>query len=260
VATLRARLRRHPFPVEAHFDDCLTLTYALPPDLLRKLLPPGLDLETHNGHGFVAVALVQTRSLRPAGLPAAWGRDCFLAGYRVFARFRAADGRTLRGLRILRSDADRWSMVAGGNLLTRYNYHRCRAAIDKGRDRLDIRVTTPDAAGSLEVTANLNDAALPAASPFRSLREARRFAGPLPFTFDYERETGSMVAIQATRTTWLPAPVVVDVKRIAFFDQPMFRGCAPILAAAFHVADIDYRWERGVRHVVSGGPARERAS
>jgi len=248
---LRARLRRHPFPVEAHFEDCLTLTYALPADVLRRLLPPGLELDTYRGYGFVAVALVQTRSLRPAGLPKRCGQDFFLAGYRVFAHFRAADGRRLRGLRILRSDANRWSMVAGGNLLTHYNYHRCDATIEHATNRVRYAVTTPDSIGGLEVTANLMDPALPAGSPFPTLRDARRYAGPLPFTFDYESETGAIVAIQATRTTWLPTPVAVDVKRLAFFDQPIFSGCTPILAAAFHVKDVNYRWERGVRHAVA---------
>jgi len=249
-AVLRARLRRHPFPIEAHFDHCLTLTYALPPDLLRRLLPPGLELDTSGGYGFVAVALVQTRSLRPAGLPRPLGRDFFLAGYRVFARFRAADGRTLRGLRILRSDANRWTMVAGGNLLTHYNYHRCRARIDEANDLVHVSVNTVDTIGDLDITADLMKPTLPEGSPFPTVRDARRFAGPLPFTFDYERETDAIVAVQATRTTWLPAPVSVDVRRLAFFDQPIFADCKPILAAAFHVKGIDYRWERGVRHAL----------
>jgi Uncharacterized conserved protein (COG2071)/DoxX-like family len=256
---LRAKLRRHPFPVEAHFDDCLTLTYALPPDVLRRLLPPGLELDTYRGYGFIAVALVQTRSLRPAALPARCGQDFFLAGYRVFAHFRTANGTRLRGLRILRSDANRWSMVAGGNLLTHYNYHRCDATIDVAKDRVHYAVTTPDSLGTLDVTANLMKPVLPEGSPFSTLKEARRYAGPLPFTFDYEAETGAIVAIQATRTTWLPTPVAVDVRRLAFFDQPIFDGCTPILAAAFHVKDIDYRWERGVRHAVVD-PPREMAS
>ena len=253
---LRAHLQRHPIPIEAHLEDCLTLTYALPPEVLRPLLPPGLELDTFGGYGFVAVALVQTRSLHPAWLPKRCGQNFFLAGYRVFARFRTADGRTLRGLRILRSDADRRTMVAGGNLLTHYNYHRCEAAIDGSADRIHVAVTAADAIGTLDVTADLTDAALPAGSPFATVREARRFAGPLPFTFDYEPESHAIVVIKATRTAWRPAPVAVDVRRLAFFDQPVFRGCTPILAAAFHEKDIDYRWERGVRHALAA-PARE---
>jgi hypothetical protein len=253
---LRAHLQRHPIPIEAHLEDCLTLTYALPAAVLRPLLPPGLELDTFGGYGFVAVALVQTRSLHPAWLPKGCGQNFFLAGYRIFARFTTADGRTLRGLRILRSDADRRTMVAGGNLLTHYNYHRCEAAIDASADRIHIAVSAADAIGTLDITADLTDATLPAGSPFATVREARRFAGPLPFTFDYEPESHAIVVIKATRTAWRPAPVAVDVRRLAFFDQPAFRGCTPVLAAAFHVKDIDYRWERGVRHALAAS-ARE---
>lgn len=244
---LRARLRRHPIPIDAHFDDCLTLTYAVPADVLRPLVPPGLQLETLRGYGFIAVALVQTESLRPAWLPRVFGRNFFLAGYRVFVRMQAPDGRILRGLHILRSDANSALMVSAGNLLTHYNYRRCEAAIRSSNGRIDIAVRTADSSGDLDMTATLDDAVLPVESPFSSLREARRFAGPLPFTFDYEPETHAIVAIQATRTNWAPRPIGVDVRRISFFGQPMFRGSTPTLAAAFHVGGVDYRWERGVR-------------
>jgi uncharacterized protein YqjF (DUF2071 family) len=244
---LRARLRRHPVPIKAHFRDCLTLTYALPPEILRPLLPPGLELDTAGGYGFVAVALVQTESLRPAGMPAALGQDFFLVGYRVFTTFRAPNGRRLRGLRILRSDANRRLMVSGGNLLTHYNYHRCTSSVAAAEGHMSVVVSTPDHGGDVRLTADLSNGSLPAGSPFASVREARRFAGPLPFTFDFEADTHAIIAIQATRANWRPEPMSVDVERLSFFDQPAFRGCAPRLAAAFHVADIDYRWERGVR-------------
>jgi hypothetical protein len=247
---LRARLRRHPIPIQAHFHNCLTLTYALPAEVLRPLLSPGLELDTVGDYGFVAVALVQAESLRPAGLPLALGQDFFLAGYRVFTTFRAPNGRRLRGLRILRSDANRTRMVAGGNLLTHYNYHRCTSHVETADDRIRITITTPDHGGDLRMTADLSNPALPAGSPFASMREARRFAGPLPFTFDFEPETHAIIAIQARRANWWPEPMTVEVERLSFFDQPAFDGCTPILAAAFHVAGIDYRWERGVRYAL----------
>ena len=42
--SLLTRWRRHPIAIQAHLRACLTLTYALPPNVLRRLLPPGLEL------------------------------------------------------------------------------------------------------------------------------------------------------------------------------------------------------------------------
>jgi hypothetical protein len=245
---VRARLRRHPFPVEARFRNCLTLTYAVPADVLKPTMPPGLELETVDGRGFVAVALVQAESLRPAGLPRVLGQDIFVAAYRAFTRFRCSNGQTLRGLRILRSDADRAQIVFAGNLLTHYNYHQCHARVVSSDGRLRFGVCTRDGRADLEVTANLSDSSLPAGSPFSTAAEARPFAGPLPFTVDYEAETHAIVAIEATRAHWNPAPVRIEGQRIAFFDDPMFGGCRPVLAAAFHAKDVEYRWERGTHY------------
>jgi hypothetical protein len=249
-ARLRAAIARHPLSVDAHLRDCVTLTYAVPAEILRPMLPPGLELETIDGSGFVAVALVQAERLRPSAVPSVLGQDFFLAGYRVFTRFRTASGRSLRGLRILRSDTDRAAMVAAGNLLTHYHYHRCRAAIDTAPERIEVDLHTRDGLGDLRITVRPGDHRLPAGSPFASVREARRFAGPLPFTFDYEAETHAIVTVEASRANWRPEAAAVDVRRIAFFDQPAFRGYTPRLAAAFHMSGIDYHWHRGVRHAL----------
>lgn len=243
-------LRRHPLAIRATLRDCVTLTYAVPAQVLQALLPPGLELETVGGDGFVAVALVQTERLRPDGVPAALGGTFFLAGYRVFTRFRTADGRVLRGLRILRSDTDRTLMALGGNLLTHYAYHRCRASVATAHETLRFAVHSADRLGDLDVIVERREAALPDGSPFTSVRDARRFAGPLPFTFDYEASTHSIVAIEGRRTNWRPMPVAAHVNRASFFDQPAFDACTPRLAAAFYVRDVEYHWLRGVRHAL----------
>src|SRR5438132_189963 len=96
--------RRHPFDAEAHFDFSLMLAYALPAPALEPLLAPGLEVDRVGDLGILAVALVQTRDLRPAGWPSAMGLDFFLSGYRVFAllRYRPSIGR----LRLLPRPAD----------------------------------------------------------------------------------------------------------------------------------------------------------
>ena len=253
---MRELLQRHPLPVKAWFDHSLVLTYALPAELLAPLLPPGLILDTFEGFGFLAVAMVQTRQLRPAFLPPAMGQDFFLTGYRIFTRFRTADGRLLRGLRILRSDTDRRRMVWGGNLLTHYQYRLAKVSICEKSGTLGVVVTTPRAEADVEVVARL-DAPMttpPAGSPFQDLHQARLFAGPLPFTFDYEKESNSIIAIEGVRENWKPIPVPVEVRQLSLLQHPPFDRTRAVLANAFYVRDIPYEWKRGVRHQLPSSP------
>jgi hypothetical protein len=243
------RLKRHPIPIRAFFRHSLVLTYAFPKALLEPLLPPGLVLDTYGDFGFVAIALVQTEDLRPLFVPRALGRDFFLSGYRIFARFEPPNGRRLRGLRILRSDADSSLMVGFGNWLTHYAYRKAEVALAETPTSLEIQIRTAQAEADLHVLADLasQPAPLPAGSPFADLREARKFAGPLPFTFDYEKETHSLVLIEGVREHWDPQPVRVEVRLNTFFRQPPFSEASPILANSFHVSNIPYLWKRGVR-------------
>jgi hypothetical protein len=238
-------LKRHPISISAFFRHSLVLTYALPPEILEPLLAPGLVLDTWKGHSFLAVALVQTEDLRPSFLPRAMGRNFFLTGYRIFTRL--AGSQSKRGLRILRSDTDMPLMVRAGNWLTHYNYHLCQSTLEERGGELHWLIETPRSEADLEVVAHVGgDAAqLPVGSPFATLAEARRFAGPLPYTFDYEEKTGSIIAIGAVRQEWDPQPVEVDVRRNSFLECEPFRSASPILANAFHVRDVPYRWQRG---------------
>ena len=239
-------LKRHPVPMSAFFRHSLVLTYAFPREVLEPLVSPGLVLDTFGDVGFLAIALVQTAHLRPSVLPAAMGYDFFLSGYRIFTRL-ASKADSLRGLQILRSDTDRSLMVRAGNMLTHYNYHLCEARLEEQEDRLRWTIRTANAAADLQVTARLTDepAALPQGSPFQTLKEARRFAGPLPYTFDYEAESSSIIGIQASRQSWDPQPVAVEVSYATFLDREPFCQFKPVLANAFYVRDVPYRWQRG---------------
>jgi hypothetical protein len=249
-------LQRHPLAMRTTFGHSLMLMYAFEPALLRSMLPPGVELDTYQApdgseHGFVAVGLLSAQRLRPTLWPASWGSDFLLTGYRVVARFPSPAGRTMRGLYILRSDTDRRSIKVGGNLLTRYRYQLARIRIDVTGPKLTATVDSRDGRADLTVVADL-ESTPPLRAPFRSAAAARRFAGPLPYTFDYEAKSGSVVVIKASRNNWRPQPVSVDVERISFFEYGAFAGSAPMLANAFHVADLDYCWERGSLRALDG--------
>jgi hypothetical protein len=242
-------LKRHLLSVRAYFDFVLSVTYALPSAVLSKLIPPGLCLDEWKGLGFLAAAFVQARNLRPALLPRFAGASYFFAGYRLFCRYTAVDGRELRGLRIIRSYTDRTIMAIAGNLLTHYNYEAAEVDVQRNANFLQLRIASLDGSGDAELTAELAGPAdfLPNHSPFLSAREARRFAGPMPFTFDYEAETNSIIRVQGVRKQWKPRLVPVSIKKLTFLDQKIFAGATPVLASCFYMEGIDYHWKRGVR-------------
>jgi len=249
-----AIISRHPFPVVAHFDRVAAVSYAFPEELLRPMVEPALELDTFQGLGFVTVAMVWTRRLRPAGFPAFLGQDFFLSGYRIFTRLRDESGRRLRGLKIIRSETDRRRLVWSGNLLTEYRYRYVRVAVEHIVDSTHVRTTRPGGALSLDLTftTTTEDTPPPAGSPFPDWHTARQFAGPMPFTFS-PRPDGRVVVVQGTRESWRPRPVAVQNWQVALFEEPPFRGTSPILANAFAVENIDYRWERG--RLVKPSPA-----
>lgn len=235
-------LQHHPFAVKAHFDQSLVLAYAVPVEELRPHVPPALQLDLYQDtHAFIALALVETKQLRPALFPKILGRSFTLLGYRAFVRYTGADGRTRRGLYILRSETDSPFMTFSGNIFTQYNYKTIKLNWEK--------LTT----GAQKITTNLGleiqtapsseETPLPPLSPFPDWRQARRFAGPMPFTFTHDPETNKMISVEGVRQKWTPAPIEILKHKVPYFDQFNFTSC--ILANAFTVQDIPYLWKKG---------------
>jgi hypothetical protein len=248
-------LKRHPFAVEAWFKRVVAISFAFPSASLRPIVPDPLQLDTHGDFGFVTVALVWTRALRPAGFPAFLGQDFLLAGYRVFTRLQDDSGRRLRGLKILRSETDKRRMVWAGNLLTDYKYRHVRVRTREHGSASELEMWRNETR-TLRLHLGLNDdplPRLPEGSPFPDWRTARQFAGPMPFTFS-PRADGKCLVIEGQRTAWEPRPIQVKEWHVAFFEERPFRDVKPVLANAFAVDNISYRWQRG-RLITPGGNA-----
>jgi hypothetical protein len=238
-------LKRHPIAVKAFFRHSLVLTYAVPRQVVEPMLPPGLTPDCHGEWAFIAAAMVQTERLRPVGFPGWLGQSFFLTGYRIFTRFHTDGGKTLRGLKVIRSDTDRRSMQVLGNAFTHYAYRKVNADIVASPDALSVRVVSQDGSSNVSVIAHLNREGLPEGSVFANAKEARRFAGPMPFTFDYEPETESMVVVEGVRKEWNPRLIQVDVSELSFLNQPPLDEARPILSSAFYLHDVNYRWRPG---------------
>ena len=236
-------LKNHPFAVEAFFKSSLVLTFAVPKEELQHLIPEPLCLDTFNDKwAFIAVAMVQTKKLRPKGLPRFLGNDFFLIGYRVFVRFTNKAGRNLRGLYILKSETNKTMMTFFGNIFTHYNYTTTdiRSTIEK--DRLEF--CSIKSGFKLKVErGDANNTPLPDESPFSDWPEARRFAGPLPFTFTCKSTGKEVLIIEGVRKKWKPAPVKVLNYCFSYLENLNVRGIR--LANAFIIDNIPYYWKKG---------------
>ena len=84
---------------------------------------------------------------------------------------------------------------------------------------------------------------LPERSPFADWKAARRFAGPLPFTFTYNKETKEVLIIEGVRQNWTPNPVKVIDYNFDFLSSLQLENS--LLANAFIINNIPYYWKKG---------------
>jgi len=235
-------LQDHPFAVSAYFESSLVLTYAVKKEELLKYIPECLEPDTlHDEYAFIAVAMVQTRSLRPKGFPGFLGNDFFLLGYRVFVKYHTNAGKRLRGLYILRSQTNKRKMQTMGNIFTHYNYSTIDVDWSIKNDQYKIHSDL----GKLNIEVDLGNQSpsLPTGTPFTDWKEARRYAGPLPFTFTYNQPKKEVLIIEGVRENWKPRPVEVLKHEVGFIDELNLPGA--ILANAFIIENIPYYWKKG---------------
>lgn len=235
-------LKNHPFAVTAYFDTSTVLTFAVPKEQLQNLIPECLELDTFQDKwAFIAIAMVQTKYLRPKGFPKIVGHNFFLTGYRIFVRYRNNAGKRLRGLYIIKSETDRKRMEFLGNVFTQYKYTTTDIHHHIEGNQKTIR--SKQSKFSLTIDLNEEDVSLPESSPFNDWKEARRFAGPLPFTFSYNQQRNEVLIVEGVRQNWKPQPIRVQHYEFAFLKNMNIQHM--VLANAFEIKDVPYSWKKG---------------
>lgn len=239
-------LKDHPFAVEAFFESSTVLTFAVHKEQLEHLIPECLTLDTFNDTwAFIAVAMVQTKELRPKGFPKCLGNDFFLTGYRIFVRYTNTTGKRLRGLYILKSETNKRKMKMMGTIFTHYNY-TLTDIIQQNEEKFTI-IKSVKSDFNIKINTTAQDVSLPIYSPFTDWKEARKFAGPLPFTFTYNKETREVLIIEGVRQNWKPKPIQITRYHISFLDSLALKNA--VLANAFMISNILYYWKKGKKEI-----------
>jgi uncharacterized protein YqjF (DUF2071 family) len=236
------KFKDHPFAVEAFFKRSTVLTFSVKKEFLELLLPACLQLDTFDDtYGFVAAALVETQNLRPKGLPEFLGRNFYLIGYRVFVKYINKQGKVMRGLYILKSETNKASMAIFGNIFTHYNYTTTDISLSENDKNLSISSLRSDF--QIDINKSVSEVPIPHKSPFADWKQARKFAGPLPFTFTVNEQEKTILIIEGVRQNWKPKPLSVDHCHFGFLESQNWGQVT--LANAFEIENVPYWWKKG---------------
>ena len=236
----------HPVPMRTTFRHCILANFAMAPDVLARRLPPHLQPAVHDGRAFLSVVIARMERMRPAFLPAALGVTYSQVVYRAVVTCGNE-----RGVHFLRSDADNGLMVAAGNALTFFRFHRADItwSLDETSLRFQLKPRNDDTA-AIHGDYNLRGGgtAMPASSRFATLEEAQGFLTELYVAFGRERGDGSVEAVRIQRNAWRS---VVVPDRVAVYQAMssglLFDAAEAELDSCFYVEQMKYRWSRGTR-------------
>lgn len=235
-------LKNHPFAVEAFFDSSLILTFAVPKEQIKDFIPECLELDTFQGRwAFIAVAMVQTSRLRPKGFPKFMGNNFFLIGYRIFVRYTNNAGKRLRGLYIIKSETNKKKMEFLANIFTHYNYTTTDILQTTKGDLKTIN--SEQSKFKITVDQTNIEIKIPECSPFSDWKDARKFSGPLPFTFTYDKEDKTVLIIEGVRQNWKSEPVKIKSYDFDFLNNLKLENI--VLANAFEIKNVQYYWKKG---------------
>lgn len=225
-------MRRNFVTMLGEIDRCWLI--ALRADLreVREVLPPELEPVTFGGFAFLNVVVSHLRQMRPSPLPKWIGMSYWHVAYRIYARFTPPDGEAVEGLYFLRSDASSPLMVAAGNLLTDFRFHRASIAATG----TTLTVASPNA----PLDAVLSDQPrLAEGSPFPSLETAGDFLRYKPAGISVNARDVDVMRITRDEHKWR-----YRLRGLENWNLPYLERFKPVPEAVYEVGPIEYRWNR----------------
>jgi uncharacterized protein YqjF (DUF2071 family) len=252
--TLCAKSSKHPLAMRTTFRNCFLVNFAMAPETLANILPPPLTPDVYAGQAFLSVVIADMERMRPVFVPALCGVTYQQVVYRAVVR---CGGK--RGVYFLRSDADNPLMVAMGNLLSFFRFHRSRIVRTNGdtvehfdlvadpRDHADIHATFANGQAGRTV---------PPGSVFRSADEAQDFLVELYTAFRPEPDRVHVKTVDINRTAWRVKMVDTPRARFDYMDgSAFFPAGSTRLDSTVYVEDVEYYWHTVERIAVPDGQA-----
>jgi hypothetical protein len=153
------------------------VNYAVPPEVLLPLVPPGGELSTWGGYGWVSACFVHVTDLRAAGMPAALGMSFNYLVQRTRARLPFPDGELREAVLMLEPSINRraFSLAAGMTTGVRFRLRRIDWSETADCWRVVMREPAGEVLFDVEIPKASEGPKLPRGSMFPNAAEADRF-------------------------------------------------------------------------------------
>ena len=230
----------HPVAMRTTFSTCVLVNFAVSPSALRRLLPTHLEPDIYRNQAYVSIVMARMEKMRPACLP----RFCGVTYHQIVYRAVVKCG-SERGVTFLRSDADSSPMVAAGNALTFFKFHKADVTWAETAASLRVCVEPVGHAGAnIDATYELSrDNILPQSTRFPDVRTAQEFLSELYVAFGAQRRDGRIEVVRIARNPW-ESTVVADQggTYAAMSSGNLFGKDEASLDSIFVVRNLRYLW------------------
>ena len=142
----------------------------------------------------------------------------------------------------MKSETDKKKMEYLGNIFTHYNYTTTDITVSKENGL--SKILSHQSNFKVIIDHCVAEVQLPEQSPFTDWKEARRFAGPLPFTFTFNERDKTFLIIEGVRQNWVPKPIKIEEYHFKFLQEMQLKNA--FLANAFEIDNLSYYWKKGV--------------
>jgi hypothetical protein len=231
---------KNPITMRGTFSHCWLFTYQTPASEAQSVLPPHLEVVTHQNCAFWNVVVCEIHSMRPKPLPAWVGIRYWHVAYRLYVRFHPKSGPPVEGLHFLRSDCDSHLIGTAGNLMTDFNFHTAPVVVEEQGHAIDIYVKSADMPAQVRLRPQV-PAQLPPHSVFHSLDEAAAFLKYKPRGISVDGDgNANIVQIVRQEEAWQSSLVSVEDAKWTFFN-----GKTALPEICYQVNPISYQWNRG---------------
>jgi len=220
----------------------LLVNFRVDPDVVQRLLPPGLAPKLQGDHAIAGICLIRLERVRPVHMPWQLGFSGENAAHRIAVIWRDSDGADREGVYIpMRHTDSTLILMLGGRLFP--GVHQ-RAAFQVTDSEGDVDISIRSASGDMRVGLHGKPTdQLPAGSAFSSLAAASEFFRGGSVGYSPGRSGGRLEGLKLVSPKWRVDPLAISEVNSSWLSDPArFPSGSCEFDCALVMRDIAHRW------------------